>query len=120
MTPIKLSELPAAPSLDGTEIVPVVKGGATQRTTTGAFQTSLSDVRYLRLSGGSLTGPLALAADPSAPLEAATKQYVDNLAAGLDVKPSVRAASTANLSLSGLSTVDGVALAAGDRVLVKN
>ncbi len=120
MTPIKLSELPAAPSLDGTEIVPVVKGGATQRTTTGAFQTSLGDVRYLRLSGGSLTGPLALAADPSAPLEAATKQYVDNLAAGLDVKPSVRAASTANLSLSGLSTVDGVALAAGDRVLVKN
>lgn len=120
MPPIKLSELPAAAALDGTEIVPVVKAGATQRTTTGAFQTSLGDARYLRLSGGTLSGALTLAADPSAALEAATKQYVDNLAAGLDVKPSVRAASTANLSLSGLSTVDGVALAAGDRVLVKN
>jgi hypothetical protein len=31
-----------------------------------------------------------------------------------------RAATTANISLSGLQTVDGVALAAGDRVLVKN
>lgn len=37
------------------------------------------------------------------------------------VLASVRAATTANLTaLSGLLTVDGVALAAGDRVLVKN
>ncbi len=120
MPAIKLSELPEAASLDGTEIVPVVKSGATQRTTTLAFHTSLGDARYLRLSGGTLTGAVTLAADPTAALHAATKQYVDNLAAGLDVKPSVRAASTANLPLSGLSTVDGVALAAGDRVLVKN
>lgn len=41
--------------------------------------------------------------------------------AKLDHKQSVRAATTANLaSLSGLLTVDGVALQAGDRVLVKN
>lgn len=31
-----------------------------------------------------------------------------------------RAATTANISLSGLQTVDGIALIAGDRVLVKN
>ena len=32
---------------------------------------------YLPLSGGTMTGPLILAADPAQPLEAATKQYVD-------------------------------------------
>jgi hypothetical protein len=120
MPPVKLSQLPAAASLDGTEIVPVVKGGTTQRTTTGAFQTNLGDARYLRLSGGTLTGLVTLSADPTAALHAATKQYVDNVAAGLDVKPSARAATTANATLSGTQTIDGVALAAGDRVLVKN
>lgn len=35
-------------------------------------------------------------------------------------KNPVRAATTANIALSGLQTVDGVALAASDRVLVKN
>lgn len=35
-------------------------------------------------------------------------------------KTSVRAATTANITLSGTQTVDGVALIAGDRILVKN
>jgi len=37
-----------------------------------------------------------------------------------DVKDSVRVATTANITLSGLQTIDGVALNANDRVLVKN
>lgn len=41
--------------------------------------------------------------------------------AGLAIKTAVRAATTgANIALSGLQTIDGVALAAGDRVLVKD
>lgn len=36
------------------------------------------------------------------------------------IKRSVRAATTANITLSGTQTIDGVALVAGDRVLVKN
>jgi hypothetical protein len=39
---------------------------------------------------------------------------------GTKYKDAVRVATTANLALSGTLTVDGVALAAGDRVLVKN
>lgn len=58
--------------------------------------------------------------DPSAAQDIATKAYVDATAAGLDVKPSVKAASTANLTLSGAQTVDGIALVAGDRCLAKD
>lgn len=36
----------------------------------------------LPLTGGTMTGPLVLAADPTAALEAATKAYVDNVFAG--------------------------------------
>jgi len=49
----------------------------------------------------------------------ATEEYVDAVKQGLDIKDSVRVATTANISLSGLQTVDGVSLSAGDRVLVK-
>ena len=38
----------------------------------------------------------------------------------MDIKQSVRVATTTNITLSGTQTVDGVALAVGDRVLVKN
>lgn len=58
--------------------------------------------------------------DPSSAQDAATKAYVDNTAAGLDQKASVRVASTANLTLSGTQTIDGIACIAGDRVLAKN
>lgn len=59
-------------------------------------------------------------ANPVAALDLATKQYVDNYASGIDFKQSVRAATTGNITLSGLQTVDGVTLLSGDRVLVKD
>jgi hypothetical protein len=58
--------------------------------------------------------------DPASPQDAATKNYVDNVSQGLDPKGSVRAATTADVTLSGTQTIDGVALIAGDRVLVKD
>ena len=59
-------------------------------------------------------------ADPTSAQDAATKNYVDNTVQGLDAKASVRVATTANITLSGTQTIDGVAVVAGDRVLVKN
>ena len=59
-------------------------------------------------------------ADPSADSDAASKSYVDGVAQGLDVKDSVVAATTANITLSGTQTIDGVSVSANDRVLVKN
>lgn len=59
-------------------------------------------------------------AEPTLAQDAATKNYVDTVAQGLDTKLSVRAATTANITLSGTQTIDGVTLIANDRVLVKN
>ena len=59
-------------------------------------------------------------ADPSADSDAASKSYVDGVAQGLDVKNSVVAATTTNITLSGTQTIDGVSVSADDRVLVKN
>lgn len=50
----------------------------------------------------------------------ASTVYVDSVAQGLDLKLSCRVATTANITLSGTQTIDGVAVIAGDRVLVKD
>ncbi|MDD4736449.1 MAG: hypothetical protein PHP44_10145 [Kiritimatiellae bacterium] len=63
-------------------------------------------------------------AAPSANGDAATKLYVDNLVNGLSWKDSVRVASTANGLIASAfangQTVDGIVLATGDRILLKN
>jgi hypothetical protein len=59
-------------------------------------------------------------ADPTAATDAANKQYVDGLIAGLSWKDTVKLASTANAALTGNISIDGVTTAAGDRILLKN
>lgn len=63
-------------------------------------------------------------ADPVSAQDAATMSYVQtqvaNAAAGIDAKASVRIATTANDTLSGLAARDGVTPVANDRVLAKN
>ena len=72
--------------------------------------------------------------DPSGAQDAATKSYVDSVANGLDVKASVRVATTAALATStynngagtitadanGALSIDGVTVSVDDRILVKN
>ena len=59
-------------------------------------------------------------AEPTADSHAASKNYVDQVAQGLDVKESVRVATSANITIdSPPGQIDGVTLTQGDRVLVK-
>jgi hypothetical protein len=58
--------------------------------------------------------------DATAPQSPATLAQLNAAIQGWSWKTAVRAASTANITLSGLQTVDGVALVAGDRFLAKD
>ena len=57
---------------------------------------------------------------PTADAHFATKGYVDGVSQGLDIKEAVKVATTANITLSGTQTIDGVAVSADERVLVKD
>jgi len=57
---------------------------------------------------------------PSSNTDIANKFYVDTVAQGLGPKAACQVATTANITLSGLQTIDGYTTLAGDRVLVKN
>ena len=63
-------------------------------------------------------------ATPTASTDAASKSYVDNVSQGLDVKDSVKVATTANGTLASAfangQTVDGITLATNDRILLKD
>jgi hypothetical protein len=48
------------------------------------------------------------------------KTYLDYFATGLSWKQPVNCGTTTNITLSGLQTIDGVTVVAGDRVLVKS
>jgi hypothetical protein len=100
-------------------------------------QTIASGTTYTTIAGLTLSGGLA-AADPTANLGLATKQYVDAVTASQNFHAPVVAASTTNSGViynngtSGvgatltadtnraLTTLDGASVALNDRVLIKN
>jgi hypothetical protein len=58
-------------------------------------------------------------ADPALPQDAATRAYVDTMQSGLQVKAPARVVSTADVTIATApATIDGVTLAANDRVLL--
>jgi hypothetical protein len=96
---------------------------------TSAIQTQLD--AKLALAGGTMTGAIAMGTSkitglgtPTDAADAATKAYVDALGEGLHIHASVVAATTANITLAtdveNGDVLDGVTLATGNRILVKN
>jgi len=88
--------------------------GVIQAMPLSAFALPTADIA---LNSHKLTGLGA----PTLSDDAATKQYVDSLATGLNFKTACRVATVANITLSGPGTlIDGVSLVNGDRILVKD
>lgn len=89
------------------------------RATVGA-QASLDDLSSPTSTFSFNNQILSNLSNPVNDNDATNKAYVDSVAQGLSVKDSCRAATTANITLSGEQTIDGVSIVAGNRVLVKS
>lgn len=96
-----------------------------------AFGQIAAAINLLRLNGIQVDADVNLGAfklttssTPTGANDVTNKSYVDNrvsaAAAGIDWKDSVRTATSANITLSGLQTLNGITLVPGNRVLVKN
>jgi len=98
----------------------VAETGSTARASLGLGTISTQAANSVAISGGTITGLGA----PSSGSDAATKTYVDDLVTGLKTRIITRAATTGNITLSSDlqngDTLDGVTLATGNKVLVKD
>lgn len=104
-------------------------GGSTKITVDGygrvtnTSQASLSDISAPTATWSAGAQLLQSSATPAGSNDLTNKLYVDNAIANArlaaDSKDSVRVATTADIALTGTQTIDGVAVVAGDRVLVR-
>ena len=98
-------------SITGTGALTFTAGGSNTNVTLVPNGTGTVDVSSKRITN---------VATPTSSTDAANKGYVDALVQGIDVHASVRATTTANITLSAPQTIDGIAVIAGNRVLVKD
>ena len=96
------------------------ESGATARTSLGLGTIATQDANSVAITGGSVTGM----STPSSASDVTTKSYVDDLVAGLKTRIICRVATTANIDLTADlqngDTLDGITLATGNRILVKD
>nr|BAR28774.1 prophage MuMc02 [uncultured Mediterranean phage uvMED] len=98
----------------------VAETGSTARASLGLGTISTQASSSVAITGGTITG----LGSPSSGSDAATKTYVDNLVTGLKTRIITRVATTTNINLSNAlengDTLDGITLATGNKVLVKD
>jgi hypothetical protein len=101
--------------------------GASVTISSNATQDNVASTIVFRDSSGNFSANRITAENitinqtPTQATDAATKGYVDGLKQGLDVKDSVKLATTGNIALDQTTTtVDGLSVTDGDRVLVKD
>lgn len=98
--------------------------GATNYTDTNARANRLDQFAAPTASVSMGSQKITNLLDPTSAQDAATKAYVDATTTGLDVKNSVRAATTVAGTLASSfengDVIDGVTLATGNRILIKN
>jgi hypothetical protein len=92
---------------------------AVSNTTIDAYTVAQADSLFLLKSGGTITGPIIYNSAPVLGTELVNKDYVDSLN-GITWRESVVVATTGNITLSGEQTIDGIAVVAGNRVLVRS
>jgi hypothetical protein len=99
----------------GASLTSIPQSGVTSLTSDLALKAPLASPTFT----GTVTVPT-----PSGASDAATKAYVDAISVGIDWKPSVRVATTVAgtlaTSFENGDVVDGVTLATGDRILIKD
>jgi hypothetical protein len=96
---------PTNPNLDGVSIT----NSTINSTTIGATTPSTAAFTTATMTN-----------QPVGNIDLCNKTYVDAAIVGLSWKQPVRAATTANITLSGAQTIDTVPVVDGDRVLVKD
>jgi len=122
--------------ISGSGVTAITTTLATVNSNVGTFQgitvngkglvTAAVNQNYAPLASPSFSGtpttPTASPGDSTTQIAstAFVQTAVQNASAGLDAKASVQAATTANITLSGTQTIDGIAVVVGDRVLVKD
>ena len=114
-----------APAING-----VVSGTATSQTITTLTTSNVDGILGANTAAavtgttGAFSGAITASTTPSNANHLTNKTYVDNLFAGMSKRSIVTAATTANITiataLNNGDTLDGVTLATGDLILVKN
>ena len=111
--------------------------------TTATASATVSTIVLRDSSANTAINQITLGADPTSAMQAVTKQYADNISAGIHAHEAVKAATTSNLSATytagtsdasgglgigailtasanGAISIDSYSASANDRILVKN